>query len=253
MVKDEADVIFDSISRMYAQVDQVIVADNLSTDGTREILEQFPGLIVVEDKDPAYYQSTKMTGLAQHAADLGATWVIPFDADEVWLPTANDLRTSFERIPPEALTVSATLYDHVPTGDDPPGPPIRSMLYRRQSPTPMRKVAVRSRPGLVIRQGNHSADFADVRTPLDAPGVLEVRHFPVRSPEQFIRKARNGAAAYAASNLPETTGAHWRNWGKFSDAQLREIFYKWYFRADPKLEVEIDGERQGALIYDPCP
>lgn len=60
----------------------------------------------------------------------------------------------------------------------------------------------------------------------------------------MIRKARNGAAAYAATDLPETTGAHWRQWGTLSDEQLREVFFEHYFSGDP----EADG-----LVFDPWP
>lgn len=90
MARDEADVIGSTVAHMLAQVDAVIVADNLSTDRTREILDEMasahPGrLVVVEDPDPAYRQSEKMTALALRARlDFGAEWIVPFDADEVW-------------------------------------------------------------------------------------------------------------------------------------------------------------------------
>lgn len=255
MVKDEADVVFDTVSRMMEQVDLVIVADNQSTDGTREILDQFPNLVVIDDHDPAYYQSRKMTGLAQHAADMGAEWVIPFDADEVWLSAVGDMRHTFANLPPEALIAEATLVDHVATAADPPGPPIRSMHWRRAMQAPLRKVAVRTHPGLQIHQGNHSATFKGVRHPLTVTGQLEVRHFPYRSPEQLIRKARNGGAAYAASDLPKDVGAHWRGYARILEEQgeqaLREVFFKWYYRENPEDAVVIDGERQDALVCDP--
>ena len=78
MARDEADVIGSTVAHMLAQVDAVIVADNLSTDRTREILDQLAGgssgrLVVVEDPDPAYRQSEKMTALALRARlDFGA-------------------------------------------------------------------------------------------------------------------------------------------------------------------------------------
>ena len=31
--------------------------------------------------------------------------------------------------------------------------------------------------------------------------------------EQFVSKVRNGAAAYAATDLPPEAGAHWRQYG----------------------------------------
>ena len=84
MVKDEADIVAATVAHMCGQVDAVIVADNNSTDGTRDILDGLP-VTVVDDPDPAYYQSRKMTALAGRArVEFDATWVIPFDADEWW-------------------------------------------------------------------------------------------------------------------------------------------------------------------------
>ena len=42
MVRDEADIIETTVRHMLTQVDVVIVADNRSVDGTREIVEQLP-------------------------------------------------------------------------------------------------------------------------------------------------------------------------------------------------------------------
>ena len=69
MVKNEADVIETTIRHIAAHVDHVIVADNGSTDGTRELLDELP-CEVIDDPDPAYYQSRKMSALADYAAWL---------------------------------------------------------------------------------------------------------------------------------------------------------------------------------------
>jgi glycosyltransferase involved in cell wall biosynthesis len=80
MVKDEADIVRWTVATIVEQVDHVLVADNGSTDGTRQLVESV-GAEVVDDPEPAYYQSDKMSHLARVAASRGADWIVPFDAD----------------------------------------------------------------------------------------------------------------------------------------------------------------------------
>lgn len=248
MCRDEADAIGPIIKRMLAQVDEIIVADNGSTDGTREILESLP-VIVVDDPEIGYYQSKKMSGLAHLAAEKGATWVVPFDSDEVWYPPFHArVADLLEELAPQWLTAEAQLFDHVATAIDPDeADPLLRLGWRRRTPLPLGKVACRCREDLVIEQGNHSASYAGGATRFT--NHLVVRHFPYRSVEQFVRKARNGAQAYRATDLPENLGAHWRQWGDILDGKgedaVADIFRTWYWSADPNADR--------ALIYDPAP
>lgn len=244
-VMDEADIIRDTVSRMCEQVDGVIVADNNSTDGTLDILHdlkrEYSHLVVQRDPEVGYYQSKAMTALALQAGELGAEFVIPFDADEVWLG-GHGLRATLAELPSNALIAEATLCDHVPTAIDPEGSPVERIGWRRREVAPLRKVAVRPLHSLTIHQGNHGASF-NGRPPLTITGKLNVRHFPYRSVEQMIRKARNGAAAYAATNLPEEVGAHWRGYGRLTDEQIGDVFREYFWSADP--------ERDRKLVFDP--
>lgn len=243
MVKDEGDVIEQTVGLMLGELDHVVIADNASTDGTRDILERLrrcgEPITIVDDPEPGYFQSRKMTALAHRAArDHGADWVVPFDADERWYSPfgriADVLREN------SASIASAALYDHVATGDDPAAGPLDSMFWRRRDPAPLPKVACRPYAPVTIHQGNHGADYGD-----RVDGLLVVRHFPYRSAEQMIRKARNGGAAYAATDLPEDQGKHWRDYNRLSDEQLADVFREFFWARRP--------ERDPSLIFDPCP
>jgi hypothetical protein len=236
---------------MAAEVDHLIVADNLSTDGTRGILHDLTGelsLTVVDDLDPAYYQSRKMTALAEQAASLGALWVVPFDADELWYAEGARIRDWLADAG-DCDLVWAELTNHIRTALDPDDPdPFRSMVWHQPTPGPLGKVAVRWRPGAVIHQGNHGASIRGVDEPVFYRQPLKIRHFPVRSPSQFYSKGRNGAAAYAWTDLPETEGAHWRAYGALIERGGAEVmgdaFRSHWWHLSPA---------DAGLIRDPAP
>jgi glycosyltransferase involved in cell wall biosynthesis len=245
MVKNEADIIAATVGQMLTQVDHVIVADNMSTDGTREVLDGLP-VTIVEDHEVGYFQSRKMSRLAAEAAERGADWVVPFDADEWWYcPHGATVGEWLMGMAPHVGVVTAELYDHVATAKDPvEGSPVDRLGWRRISPTPLPKVACRPLVRVKIEQGNHDATFAVGR----ADGLV-VRHFPYRSPEQFVSKARNGAAAYAATDLPADIGEHWRGYGAIAESDGDEacasIFREWFWSENPA--------KDETLIFDPAP
>jgi len=243
MMKDEADVVETTVKHMLCEVDAVIVADNQSHDGTREILDaladQHANLFVVADDEPGYYQAAKMSALAARAAVMGAQWVVPFDADEIWMsefkankPDRPTVAKVLMNLPAEHSIAGAVLYDHIASPDDGGG---FDMPYRRRDPAVLPKVAARASSPVRIAMGNHGADFGTM-TPNP---VLHVRHFPIRSAEQMIRKARNGSRAYALTNLDESFGKHWRDWGKLSDDQIRDAFHRYYFVEFPRRSASV--------------
>ena len=258
MVKDEIDIIHTTIMHMLTQVDGVIAIDNNSTDGTYEVLKslladrKFCDTWI--DIEPGYYQSLKMTGLAKIAMqDFNADWVVPFDADEIWTPIPNfqTIKEVLEAHHDSYGIVPGYIYDHVATGFDPDiKNPVERMIYRRREPLPLNKVACRTAKDLVIEQGNHWAKY-DIPARACDPAFI-IHHYPYRSVEQMIKKVRNGGKAYLAmgDDVPENVGSHWRNWYTWSDDQIAECFRKWYWRHNPVIGIEIEGEKQTALIGD---
>lgn len=263
MVKDELDILAPVIRHTATQVDFLIVADNASSDGTRELLDELARdlpLTVVDDPEVAYYQSHKITALARLARGAGARWVLPIDADEIWV--ARDGRRIADVLsdqPEQVVITDAALYDHVATAlDDHDEPdPVRRLVWRRPAAAPLPKVAVRALDGLTIHQGNHGASFTGIEHPARVGGRLVVHHYPYRSVAQMARKARNGAAAYAATDLPDDIGGHWRGYGRILEQDGEQgivgVFQRWFFREHPDQPLVVDGKHQPPLVHDPLP
>lgn len=248
MVRDEADIIGATVAHMLTQVDHVIVADNLSADETPTILAEMADgcdrLTVLTDHEPAHDQSGKMTRLAHRARDMGAEWVVPFDADEAWYSPFGRIADVLAGLGGYAVA-RATLYDHVPTAADPEGDPLASIGWRRRYPTPLPKVACRARADLVIEDGNHGAHYGAFRAN-EVTGQLIVRHYPYRTADQMTRKAVNGSAALWAAGRPRDVGRHWHDYADLEAARpgaIGEVFREHFWSADP--------ESDESLIFDP--
>ncbi len=238
MMCEEEDIVAETVAHMVGQVDEVIVILNRSRDGTAAILEGL-GVKVIADPEIGFYQSAKLTRLAR---SLKTEWVVPFDADEIWLSSSGErLGDVLGALPRTAMVCEATVLVHVPTGLDPAGPPVASMAYRRRLIEANRSVACRVSDDLTIASGCHRAVYGD-RLVLGASGLIEVRHYPSRSPEQLIRKIRNGAEGYSATDLPNRDTHRWREQAKLTDEQLHEVFRRFHFSEDA-----------AGLIHDPCP
>lgn len=253
MMRDEVDIARHVVTHLLEEdIDVVLVADNLSSDGTRDQLEELwrehPGrVMVVDDPDPAYYQSKKMTWLSHIAADHGATWIVPFDADEVWY-APDRLGGWLRRLGTAYGIVPAKLWNHFPSAIDPAGDnPFETIVWRQPDPGALPKVAFRYRSDVVVAQGNHAVHFAEA-VPVLPRDEVRLRHFPYRSYPQFRRKAETGAAAYAATDLPQDQGAHWRQYGaileRHGDDALRQVFERWYWNLAPV---------EAGLVHDPAP
>lgn len=234
MVRDEADVIETTLRHMATQVDHIIVADNLSTDGTAEIVHRLAKTLpitVVADTDPGYWQADKMTRLSLDAMNAGADWVLPFDADELFCGRNGlTVKAELEALPAHIDTVYAAGWDHIARDDSGALSP-----WRRSHTQPLPKVAFRPGPDRRLAMGNHDVTGGNGR----AAEALTFRHFQYRTLEQMARKVRQGAAAYAATDLAETFGSHWRQAATLSDEDLAE---RWAALND-----------EPGLVFDPPP
>jgi glycosyltransferase involved in cell wall biosynthesis len=222
VVRDEADMIEVTVRHLLEQVDELIVCDHRSTDGTREILAGLP--VIVRDDHSPYEQAERTTELALEALERGHTWVLPCDADEIWYHPELRIGDYLETVP--LMAVKGTIYTHVPTVHDPEDPsPLLRLPYRRVKPG-KRKVVARSRRDLRLTTGNHRAEYEEKE-----PWVLglALRHYPYRSKGQTLRKIRNHASRQDLRHPWKYRGG--------SDEEILEAVWEPLFREE--------------VIYDP--
>ena len=192
-VRDEADIIEETVSHLLSQVDEVVVTDHRSVDGTPEILERLPVILHRDDQLHAE-KRRKITTMAKEALRRGHRWVVPCDGDEFWLGPER-IADCLAGVGEEWMVATGVIYNHVPTENDPDDAnPVFRLRYRRTQPKGKHKVAskvaCRLRPDLKkISFGNHSAHYKEEKHP-PAVAIFQVRHFQFRSPEQTIRKVR---------------------------------------------------------------
>lgn len=241
LVRDEADIVAQNIRFHLAQgVDRIIVTDNGSIDGTRDILADFERqdvLKLIDEPGRDYSQWRWMTRMAHIARDdMGADWLLPNDADEFWWNGGKSLKDAITK-ETEGSNVSIMKCQRLNMfyGRDCPSNTLwnRGIIFRHSSPVPPEclrdfmndprnhphffsyrlpgKVLLRSRGLKTIHQGNHGADYDIDVSQTDT--AIRIYHFPVRSLNQFASKSCNGGSAYARNtHLPNSTGWHKRRW-----------------------------------------
>lgn len=213
-VKNEADIIEEAVRNLIEQgVSHVLVADHGSTDGTADILqrlaEELP-LYVVFDPIPEHWHGEKMSHLARAATRNGASWIVPFDGDELWKGTGG--RSLAEVLQGTTASISvASWWDFMPVteteGEDAASAPYaRRFAYREVTCRPQVKVAFRANWPARIWIGNHHV--TPLRRPTTAPGI-RVAHFQFRSPEQVIRKANDGTQASRLAGVSPDSVPQW--------------------------------------------
>lgn len=239
VVKNEADIIESTIRHLAAEgVEGFLIADNMSADNTLDILKHlglYFRVVCLRDTEFAHYQARKMSALARIAGeDYRASWIVPFDADEIWYSREGTLADTCRKSIYSVL--GATRWEHVVRPSDVAGiSPVLSTIHRRVAPTPLVKVAFRYMHNAVLGEGSHGVSIGAPKM-----GELFIREFQYRSLEHLKRKVRNGKAVLeAAPELPLSIGTHWRRLGAMSDEELAE---EWLRMTAP------DG-----LVLDPAP
>ena len=202
VVRDEADLVGDWLRYHLARgIDQVLVTDHRSVDGTSDVLAEHArdGRVrVIREDAPEMRQAEWVTRMARLAAtDHGADWVINSDADEFWWPRDGGVHELLEAVPSRYGVVRALWRQFVLRPDAPMSFAERMTVRCRPVPdfaSPYHaqvKIAHRALPDVVVSEGNHDAygeGLALIREWLP----FEVLHFPLRAEAQvedkFLRR-----------------------------------------------------------------
>lgn len=225
MVKDEIDIIEYNIEYLQTQnIDHFYIANNLSTDGTKELLlklaDKYNNITVIDDNEFAYYQSDKMNSWCIECFKQGADIVIPVDADEVWYSIDNTktLGQILKEVDGDIFVAKST--DYIPTFNDVKvDNPILSMVYRKKNSNSFSAVAFKNYSGFYLEMGNHDVINHKGKRVYDLIGI---RHYQYRSYEQFSKKVENGKKVYDDTTFPTFIGSHWRKLGSLTETEKIE-------------------------------
>ena len=249
LVKNEIDIIEKNI-RFHSKygVDNFVIMDNNSTDGTREKIEELKKEfeITIIDEKGIYNQAKWMTKLSHIAKKrYNPTWIIPNDADEFWKPKEGN---SLKDILPKnryVLTIdrfNMILYQGLKNFIDSEYRVENPIYYRKNTQLNTKnismiltkispKVIIKPKGLLWIRGGNHKAlhfgnliDYFKHYDKIKRFNQIEVFHYPIRSFEQFKKNIENRKRLLEQN---AKMGPHYRRWVKIlNDGVLEEEFYE---------------------------
>ncbi|MCR2801707.1 glycosyltransferase family 2 protein [Microbacterium sp. zg-Y818] len=216
MVRDEADIVAAMIEHHLAQgIDLIIVTDNGSVDGTREILARYEETGRVEVHDYLQHDKNQTMVVSQMASRAktvhDADWVINADADEFFVARDPELsvRDALAHVDPAIGSFLAPVKNMsgVPshTVAD-----LTTFVWRdeRAEETLMETSALHAHPSadaihvgaadVLVQQGNHGVSIPSLGEPDDAYAI-DVLHVPWRSYAQYSTKVVNTGRSYDAN------------------------------------------------------
>ncbi|MDP4009656.1 MAG: glycosyltransferase family 2 protein [Candidatus Shapirobacteria bacterium] len=233
LVRDEDDILEKNIIFHLNQgVDHIVVTDNDSVDGTRDILEKYKkkGVLsyVIESKH-TYEQDVWVSNMAKNAIrNYDADYVLHCDADEFWLSDVGDLKSIIFKessdilhvpvinyLPPKDTNIDGFNFDNynyiVSLTRGCPGvlkDRISSDLLLYTYPEKI----ITSKKIVDIGYGNDSATF-NGEIEEKHTDKIHIHHFPIRNWNQFERKVFNGGSSYKNNPIKNPSiGWHWKSW-----------------------------------------
>lgn len=270
LIKDEVDIIADNIKVHAALgVDNFIVMDNGSTDGTRELLDTLAKefeILIIDRPVLDYQQSNWKTEMAKIAKKrFKADWVITNDADEFWIPKSGNLKTELTKTGSiiycprvnmlfnrEDFDNGAPYYNQTLAVKYPISYP-KGIQQQEQNLSIMLghihgKVMVRTLGLLRVKGGNHRAWHLWSKLNYKTSSDITVYHFPIRSKAHFVANIENRQKLLAKGVTK--MGDHYRRWvSLLEQGKLEEEFNRLVLNAGYQqalLDVGVVGHDNSA-------
>jgi hypothetical protein len=226
LARDEADVIGGALRwHLATGVDHAIVMDHESKDATPDILSDLArdGRVTHIRRGGLYAQAEMTSELVRiAAADHGADWVVPCDADEFWTCGGASFKDVIAASPFNIIRFPTVNFVTTALDDAAIADPVLRMQHKVPKPPKIPKLPYVIKPSQSkvmfavdgfrgIAMGNH-----DVKLDAPRPGRHDsalIHHYPLRSREHFFTKVIQGGAALEANKaLAPNAGYHWRRW-----------------------------------------
>jgi glycosyltransferase involved in cell wall biosynthesis len=218
LARDEEDIIGTNIEHHINQgVTHFIITNNNSKDKTKQIAEKYPEVVeIIDEHEKDHNQSKWVTRMARLACKLNPDWIVHFDSDELWCGLTS-LKTLNEK-----YVSSPRMFLHPPCGNKFDLNEMRFYLdFETYGGLPGEcKVLHRPDPNIEIQHGNHG--FTGIKQVYFTKNIWR-HHYPVRSYEQFKRKAINGHNALLSRNA---VCERWRKWHDLYNFGLLQELYK---------------------------
>jgi hypothetical protein len=264
---DQGDILQDFLDwHLDLGVDLILAIDHGSTDGSRDLLDQYAKTHPVKwypvpEKDLRKYSpADEMAALARDRFD--ADWIIHCDADEFLCTGGADLRTILNEAEANDVTL-LTVPRRTMTG--PPLQPgqratqvLTLRIDRTVEPTPEQQISWNlpvpfvflDVGGHVIVRASALAEYgmgAHVATTISGKSRISDRlyilHYAVRGFETLLTKVHNTAGYLDANkHLPLGWGWHWRRWIRLKEqGRLREDWEAQFVSPERARELLRDG------------
>jgi glycosyltransferase involved in cell wall biosynthesis len=270
-VMDEVELVERCLEQLFAiGVDEIVVTDMGSTDGSLELLRARSDrhrlrLVECDERDPATLRewAPRVTALVKEAR---ADWALFLDADELLLPRDGDLRRCASLTDVDLLCIDRFNVPLSADGLDLPQPlppsfygqldlvvdPVPDLhLQVDATPpvpwsrgVPLPKVMVRPRLVSMIGIGGHEATPREgARLRSRRPADLVIAHLPFTTRGRFEAKAANIARALAADeSFFEGIAWHWKRWvAALARGEIDEEFERQVFTPEMLARLRAEG------------